>query len=323
MPNGRSWPLPLGMYGRRITSVPASASGALPVPRHWPAGARHTLPRHAIHPTGRILIQVAQHEGTRHSSTRKGPESGACRLSPCRLCPAGEWACASGPPVSGASVLCGLRPSVVLPHVRGFPTRGVRCVIRLPTGIRRAFPVTVLLRLPGTCSPSPLRFRQSLRVSPSRASIAVYRRRRFPRTGACGASQVLRRLSSGMPRPVDSGGPSHPRPRGCSCVAFGARSNPSASATSVFRSCTSPSGAHPYGLRDSLSTLRPSCSPWCPPGSAMDARLDTGGWLALTRQRLTLQDTPSFSWRDNAGAQLLPEAGARHERTLEAVSSRP
>jgi hypothetical protein len=36
----------------------------------------------------------------------------------------------------------------------------------------------------------------------------------------------------------------------------------------------------------------------------------------------TLQETPSFSWRDNAAPQLLPEAGATQERTLEAVSCR-
>ena len=42
---------------------------------------------------------------------------------------------------------------------------------------------------------------------------------------------------------------------------------------------------HPCGLQDTLSTLRPSCSP-CLHGSAMDARLATGGWLALTRQGL-------------------------------------
>src|SRR5712691_3881652 len=42
---------------------------------------------------------------------------------------------------------------------------------------------------------------------------------------------------------------------------------------------------HPYGLQDALSTLRLSCSP--PSGdSASDARLDTGGWLALTRRGL-------------------------------------
>jgi len=43
---------------------------------------------------------------------------------------------------------------------------------------------------------------------------------------------------------------------------------------------------HPYGLQDSLSTLRPSCSP-CLHGSAMDARRATGGWLTLTRQGLS------------------------------------
>jgi hypothetical protein len=43
---------------------------------------------------------------------------------------------------------------------------------------------------------------------------------------------------------------------------------------------------HPYGLQDALSTLRLSCSP--PPGdSATDARLNTGGWLALTRRGLS------------------------------------
>src|SRR5919197_3376323 len=42
----------------------------------------------------------------------------------------------------------------------------------------------------------------------------------------------------------------------------------------------------PCGLQDTLSTLRPSCSP-CLHGSAMDARLATGGWLALTRQGIS------------------------------------
>src|SRR5271167_3476978 len=37
----------------------------------------------------------------------------------------------------------------VLPHVRGFPTLRVLRLIRLPNGLRRAFPFTVLLRLPG------------------------------------------------------------------------------------------------------------------------------------------------------------------------------
>jgi hypothetical protein len=46
-------------------------------------------------------------------------------------------------------------------------------------------------------------------------------------------------------------------------------------------------GGHPYGLQDALPTLRPSCSSWSSSDSAMDARLDTGGWLALTRQGLS------------------------------------
>ena len=46
-----------------------------------------------------------------------------------------------------------------LPPVVGFPHLRVRRSIRLPTGIRRAFPVTVLLRLPDAGSTSPLRFR--------------------------------------------------------------------------------------------------------------------------------------------------------------------
>lgn len=43
---------------------------------------------------------------------------------------------------------------------------------------------------------------------------------------------------------------------------------------------------HPYGLQDSLCTLRPSIVRESPP-SAMDATLDTGGWLALTRPGLS------------------------------------
>ncbi len=64
----------------------------------------------------------------------------------------------------------------------------------------------------------------------------------------------------------------------------------------------------PYGLQDSLPTLSPSCSlPFA--NSAMDPRLDTGGWLALTGEPLdssfptgtfTRKDALSFAQRDNA-----------------------
>ena len=43
----------------------------------------------------------------------------------------------------------------------------------------------------------------------------------------------------------------------------------------------------PYGLQDSLCTLHLSCSPLFSSDSATDATLDTGGWLALTRQGLS------------------------------------
>ncbi len=62
----------------------------------------------------------------------------------------------------------------------------------------------------------------------------------------------------------------------------------------------------PCGLQDTLSTLRPSCSP-CPHGSAMDARLDTGGWLPLTRQGLS----PCKRCQAFLGAITLPVSCAR------------
>ena len=47
----------------------------------------------------------------------------------------------------------------VLPPVRGFPTLRVLCLIRHLMGIRRAFPLTVFLRLPVRVSLPPFRFR--------------------------------------------------------------------------------------------------------------------------------------------------------------------
>src|SRR5919108_5526438 len=63
---------------------------------------------------------------------------------------------------------------------------------------------------------------------------------------------------------------------------------PSASATSAFSKLYQHfrGRGSPYGLQDTLSTPRPSCSP-CSHDSAMDARRATGGWLPLTRQGLS------------------------------------
>ena len=68
---------------------------------------------------------------------------------------------------------------------------------------------------------------------------------------------------------------------------------------------------HPYGLQDTLSTLRPSCSP-CASPRLRHGRKTRYGWLARPYPpgTFTRQETPSFSWRDHAKAHLLPEAGA-------------
>jgi hypothetical protein len=96
---------------------------------------------------------------------------------------------------------------------------------------------------------------------------------------------------------------------------------PSASATSAFRSCTSTSGC-----AVTPAAYRILCLRFAHVLCAVFALLRTGrktryGWVAnpCPTGTFTPQETPSFSRRDNAGAHLLPEAGARYERTLEAV----
>jgi hypothetical protein len=109
--------------------------------------------------------------------------------------------------------------------------------------MRWAFPVTGLLHLPGR---GPQRCAGSSMVPcpgfPFCASGAVGHTPTFSTAGTSGASQVLRRLSSCMPRPEDSGGPCHPGQYGWSCVAFGVRENPRRPQQAPFRSCTSTAG---------------------------------------------------------------------------------
>jgi len=59
---------------------------------------------------------------------------------------------------------------------------------------------------------------------------------------------------------------------------------------------------HPCGLQDSLCTLRPAIVHGLP-RSALDATLDTGGWLTLTRPGLSPGKIRQASWRDNAKKQ--------------------
>jgi len=61
----------------------------------------------------------------------------------------------------------------------------------------------------------------------------------------------------------------------------------------------------PYGLQDSLSTLHLSCSSQ---SSRLRHRRKTRyGWVAnpYPARTFTLQDTPSFAWRDNGSADDL------------------
>jgi hypothetical protein len=105
--------------------------------------------------------------------------------------------------------------------------------------------------------------------------------------GAFGASRVLERLSSCMPRPEDSGGPPHPSHNGC-FVLPSRTLRLSASATSLFRSCTSTSGSaiSPAAYRI-LCVRLPHNLVRGLPRSAMGPTLDTGGWLTLTRRGLS------------------------------------
>jgi hypothetical protein len=77
----------------------------------------------------------------------------------------------------------------------------------------------------------------------------------------------------------------------------------------------------PCGLQDSLSTLRPSCSPGSRP-RLRHGRKTRYGWVArpYPTGTCTLQEMPSLSWRDNAGRQARQTAGARYERTLFAIA---
>jgi hypothetical protein len=97
--------------------------------------------------------------------------------------------------------------------------------------------------------------------------------------------------------------------------------------------CVKTLGVRNKRLFEAVPALQGARSPLRPPGYAVDAssilfavspRLRHGrktryGWMAhpYPTGTFTLQETPSLSWRDNAGAQALPEAGA--QRTLEAV----
>src|SRR5262244_4031698 len=115
--------------------------------------------------------------------------------------------------MSGMSVLSGLRASVEsFPMWWAFPTSEYYARYDSPTaygGLSLSqYSSTCLARVRSQCVGSSIVLCPGF---PFRASGAVDHTLAFSTAGTSGASQVLRRLSSCMPRPEDSGGPPPPR----------------------------------------------------------------------------------------------------------------
>ena len=127
-----------------------------------------------------------------------------------------------------------------------------------------------------------------------------------------------------MPRPEDPGRPSSILPqRRCCCVGFRCVQTVAVCFMALTRLYqTSGKCAFPCGLHGSLCTLRMLRSVLF---HLLHTRNTRYGWVARPSPAgtCTLQETPRCAWRTNARLQARLEAGARNERTLEAVSSRP
>ena len=136
----------------------------------------------------------------------------------------------------------------VLPPVVGFPHLRVRCVIRHPSGLRWACPLTVLLHLPA--------WQESLGL-PTVFDVSL---------PACHGLRTPADL------PILANADRVVLPSG----AF----KPSASAIAMSKlSQHCRVRGHPYGLQDTLSTRRPSCSPWSQP-QLRHGRKTRYGWVA-------------------------------------------
>jgi hypothetical protein len=122
-----------------------------------------------------------------------------------------------------------------------------------------------------------------------------------------------------MPRPVDSGGPTPPRHHGGARVAFGSvktlgvRNKRRFEAVPALQGARSP--LRPTGFSVDASSILfvviwTTTPPW-----TQDS-IWVGGSPLPNRDFHPARDA-KLAWRDNAGAHLLPKAGA--QRTLEAV----
>ena len=146
----------------------------------------------------------------------------------------------------------------VLPHVGGFPDLRVLGLRRHPRSIPRAVPVTRRLRWPGmgaTAEPRVPHGSVSGFPLPCLRSCIPDFCGVLP-SGASGASHVLVRLASCMPRPEDSGGPAPPRLHGGARLAFGS---------------VNTLGVRHKRLVEAVPALQGARSPLRPPGFAVDA----------------------------------------------------
>ena len=190
----------------------------------------------------------------------------------------------------------------VLRHVAGFPDLRLLCPIRHLVGIRRRTacldtPCSMTLPVPTPCPGS-----SPFRVPTPAASSCHFIQEP---SGLPGFSNASVPACHGLRTPAD-----------LRALAIDGRfvlpSAPlttSASATSLFRSCSSSSGSAISPAAYRILCLRLDHLVRDLRRSAMDPRLDTGGWLTLTGEPLdssfptgtfTRQDALSFSQRDNA-----------------------
>ena len=118
-------------------------------------------------------------------------------------------------------------------------------------------------------------------------------------TGAAGAAHVLRRLSSCLPRPEDSGGTAPPCQHGWSRVAVVCE-NPRRPPLAMSTRYQHVRGrGSPCGRQDTLSTPRPSCSP-CQHGSPWTQdSLRVGGYPLPGRDFHPARDAKLFLARQS------------------------
>jgi hypothetical protein len=210
------------------------------------------LRRHLGTPPGRVLIQVVptgqQQLGS--ETPLQGPTTvmlvNACCVG---SAPPGGWLL--GVRSDGVRQKCPVRATYsrpVLPPVVGFPPLRGLCVRRHPSGVRWAFPLTVLLHLP---------------VEQESLGLPTFFDVSLP------AGHGLR-TPADLPILADADG----------LVLPSGACKPSASALAMSKLYPHVRGrGHPYGLQDALSTLRPSCSPGSGP-RLRHGRQTRYGWVA-------------------------------------------